>query len=137
MIRLVTGIATKPSLSGNMFPNIKTFENRRSNFSGNLRTVALKLLELTRILSPNLSNYSYLLKFCTVWGSFVIIGDPRSTAGLLFPSRCLHGTILPTLYSMVLDWRVSRAEPNVFICLSCSLSFCLLLFSLSLLTFCR
>ena len=45
----------------NMFPNIKTCENRCSNFSENLRIVALKLLELTRFLSPNLSIYSYLL----------------------------------------------------------------------------
>ena len=31
MIRLVTGIATKPWLSGNMLPNIKTCENRWAN----------------------------------------------------------------------------------------------------------
>ena len=34
-------------------------ENGRSNIAKNLRIVALKLLELTR-LSPNLSIYSYL-----------------------------------------------------------------------------
>ena len=56
MIRLVTGIATKPRLSGNMLPNIKTCENGWSNFSGNLRIVALKLLELTRFLSPKSIN---------------------------------------------------------------------------------
>ena len=32
--------------------NIKTCENRRSNFSENLRTVQLKLVEITRFLSP-------------------------------------------------------------------------------------
>ena len=30
--------------------------------------VALKLLELTRFLSPNRSIFNYLLKFCTVLG---------------------------------------------------------------------
>ena len=47
-----------------MFPNIKTCENGWSNFSENLRLVALKLIELTRLLSQNLSIYSYLLSFC-------------------------------------------------------------------------
>ena len=30
---------------------------------------------------------------------------------LLFPSQCLCGTIFLTLYSIVWDWRVSRAGP--------------------------
>ena len=34
---------------------------------------------------------------------------PRSTIGVLFPSQCLSGTILLTLYLMVWDWQVSRA----------------------------
>ena len=37
--------------------------------------------------------------------------EPCSTAGLLFPSRCPSGTILLTAYSMVWDWRVSKARP--------------------------
>ena len=37
--------------------------------------------------------------------------EPCRTAELLFPSRCLSGTILLTLYSMMWDWRVSRAGP--------------------------
>ena len=37
-----------------------------------------------------------------------------STAGLLFPSQCPSGTILQTPYSMVWDWRVSRAGPMLF-----------------------
>ena len=57
LIQLLTGIATKPWLSGNMVPNIKTSENERSNFSENLRVIALKLLELTRFASLNLSIY--------------------------------------------------------------------------------
>ena len=39
-----------------------------------------------------------------------------SKAGLLFPSRCPSGTVLLTPYSMVWDWRVSRAGR-----LSCSI----------------
>ena len=40
--------------------------------------------------------------------------EPRSTAGLLFPSLCPSGTILLTQYSMLWDWRVSRAGPMLF-----------------------
>ena len=54
-------------------------------------------------------------------------------AGLLFPSHYLSGTIWLTPYSMVWDWRVSRASPMPFCWPSCSLLFCLQLFSLSLL----
>ena len=40
-----------------------------------------------------------------------LAAEPCSTAGLLFPSRCPSGTILLTPYSMVWDWRISRAGP--------------------------
>ena len=40
-----------------------------------------------------------------------LVAEPCSTAGLLFPSQCPSGTILLTPYSMVWDWRVSRAGP--------------------------
>ena len=40
--------------------------------------------------------------------------EPRSTAGLSFPSRCPSGTILLTPCSMEWDWRVSRAGPILF-----------------------
>ena len=43
-----------------------------------------------------------------------LAAEPCSTAGLLFPTRCLSGTILLTPYSMVWDWRVSRAGPMFF-----------------------
>ena len=43
-----------------------------------------------------------------------LAAEPRSTAGLLFHSRCPSGTILLTPYSMVRDWWVSRAEPMFF-----------------------
>ena len=48
-----------------------------------------------------------------------LAAEPCSTARLLFSSRCPSGTILLTLYSMVWDWRVSRAGQCFFICLSC------------------
>ena len=40
--------------------------------------------------------------------------EPRSTAGLLFPSRCPSGTILLTQYSMVWDLWISRAGQMIF-----------------------
>ena len=39
-----------------------------------------------------------------------LAAELRSTAGFVFPSRCPCGMILLTPYSMVWDWRVSRAE---------------------------
>ena len=60
--------------------------------------------------------------------------EPRITAGLLFPSQCLSGTILLTPYSMVWDWRVSRVGPMLFIGQSCSIpTIVFYYFSLSLL----
>ena len=58
---LVTGSAIKLWLSGNMLPNIKTCKKILSNFSQNLRIMALKLIEFTQFLSPNLSIYINLL----------------------------------------------------------------------------
>ena len=40
-----------------------------------------------------------------------LAAEPCSTAGLLFSCRCPSGTILLALFSMVWDWRVSRAGP--------------------------
>ena len=42
-----------------------------------------------------------------------LAAEPCSTTGLLFLSRCPSGTILLTPFSMVWDWRVSRAGPMV------------------------
>ena len=58
--------------------------------------------------------------------------EPRSIAGLLFPSQYLSGTIWLTKYSMMWDWRGSREGPMPFCWPSCSLLFCPQLFSLSL-----
>ena len=44
-----------------------------------------------------------------------LAAERRSTAGLLFPSLCPSGTILLAPFSMVWDWRVSRAGP-VLLC---------------------
>ena len=76
----------------------------------------------------------------TLWshiGSLMrlLAAEPRSIAGLLFPLQYLCGTILVTPYSMVWNWRVSKAGPMSLYWPSCSLPFCLLLFSLSLLSF--
>ena len=43
-----------------------------------------------------------------------LAAEPRSTAGHLFPTHCPSGTNLLTPYSMVWDWRVSRAGPMLF-----------------------
>ena len=43
-----------------------------------------------------------------------LAAEPRSKAGLLFPSRCPSGTILLTPIFDVWDWRVSRAGPMLF-----------------------
>ena len=61
--------------------------------------------------------------------------EPRSTAGRLLPCQYLCGTIFVTPYSMVWDWRVSRAEPMHFYWPCNWLHFCLLLLCLSLLSF--
>ena len=65
----------------------------------------------------------------------LLAAEPRSIAGLLFPCQYLCGTILVTPCSMVWDWRVSRAGPMHFYWPCYSLTFYLLLFSLSFLSF--
>ena len=44
----------------------------------------------------------------------LLAAEPRNTAGLLIPTQCLCGTILPTLYPMVWDWQVSRVVLMLF-----------------------
>ena len=63
--------------------------------------------------------------------------EPRSSAGLLFPSQYLSGMIWLTAYSMVWDWQVSRAGLMPSCWPSTSLFFCLQPFSLSLFFFYR
>ena len=65
----------------------------------------------------------------------LLAAEPRCIAGILFPCQYQCATILATPCSMVRDWWVSRAGPMPFYWLSSSLTFCLLLFSLSLFSF--
>ena len=65
----------------------------------------------------------------------LLSAEPRSIARLIFPCQYLCITISVTPYSMMLDWRVSRAGPMPFYWPSCSLSFCLRLIYLSLISF--
>ena len=65
----------------------------------------------------------------------LLAAEPRSIAGPLFKFQYLCATILVTPYSMVWDWRVSIAGPMSFYWPRCLLPFCLLMFSLSLLSF--
>ena len=51
-----------------------------------------------------------------------LAAEPRITVGVLFPSRRPSGTILLTQYSMVWDWRVSRAGPMLFLLTEAALS---------------
>ena len=55
-------------------------------------------VRISRVLSPHIGILKRL-----------VTAEPRSTAGSLFPSQCPSGSIFLTLYSMVWDWRVSRA----------------------------
>ena len=64
-----------------------------------------------------------------------LAAEPCSTAGLLFPFRCPSGTILLAPFSMVWDWRVSRAGPMLLYWHKLLYPYySLLLFSLSLLS---
>ena len=57
LLDFVTVRGMKPWRSVNSLPNTKTCRNERWNFSDNFRMVVLKLLVLTRFLSPNISIY--------------------------------------------------------------------------------
>ena len=73
MFDFVTGTASKSWPSSNMLQNIKTCENVGSNFSENLKIVALKFVEITRLLSPksiNLQLFTWILHYVR---GFVVI----------------------------------------------------------------
>ena len=79
--------------------------------SGVTRCTLLMVLYLDRMCQCGL--------YAVLWshiGSLMhlLAAEPRSTAGLLFPSQCPFGTILLTLYSIVWDRLVSRAGPMFF-----------------------
>ena len=76
--------------------------------SGVTRCTLLMVLYLDRICQYGLP--------AVLWshiGTFMhrLAAESCSTAGFLFPFRCSSGTILLTPFSMVWDWRVSRAGP--------------------------
>ena len=92
----------------------------------------------------NTMHHLYLCRTCqcglraVLWWHIGILmrlldSEPRRTAGLSLPSHCLCGKILLTLYSMVWDWRVWRADPMLFY----FSPFLSSTFSLSLLSFYR
>ena len=58
----------------------------------------------------------------------LLAAELRITAGPLLPDHCPCGTIMLTLYSMVWDWRVSRAGPMLFYLPCSTIQLCLLLF---------
>ena len=64
-IQLVTGIAMKLWLWGNMLSNIKTWE-KRWNYSKKLRIVASKLLELTILMTKSINLKFFILILCSV-----------------------------------------------------------------------
>ena len=79
--------------------------------SGVIRCTLLMVLSLDRMCQHGLhavlrSHISTLMHR--------LASEPCSIAGLLLPSLCPSGLILLTPYSMVWDWRVSRALPMLF-----------------------
>ena len=79
--------------------------------SGVTRCTLLMVLFLDRKCQCGLqamlwSHINTLMRF--------LVAEPRSTAGLIFPSQCPSGTILLTPHSMVWDCRVSRAGLMIF-----------------------
>ena len=62
--------------------------------------------------------------------------EPRSTAGLLFPSQCPSGTISLTPYLMVWDWRVSRDGTMFFYFPKLLYPYCSLLLFFTFSSFC-
>ena len=79
--------------------------------SGLTRCSLIKVLYLDCMCQCGLHDVLWSHICILMWR---LAAEPRSTEGLLFPSLCPSGTILLTLYSMVWDWRVSRALPMLF-----------------------
>ena len=73
MIWLVTGIATKPRLSGNMSPNIKTYKNGWSNFSEILSNAVLKFLELRAENKVPAENNFFIIRFYAIMHRTTIV----------------------------------------------------------------
>ena len=78
--------------------------------SGVTRFTLLMVLYLDRMCQ---CGYTRCSGRTSVHICIALAAEPCSTAGLLFSSRCPSGTILLTPFSMVWDWRVSRAGPMI------------------------
>ena len=63
MFDLLTGTATKPWLSGNMLPNIKTCENGCSNFPRKFENRGTKI---ARVNSIPITKFIYLKLFTII-----------------------------------------------------------------------
>ena len=70
LLQLITGITTVSQET--CYQILKHAKMDGQIFSENLRIVALKLLELTRFLTPNISIYFHFVRY---WGSVVIGGN--------------------------------------------------------------
>ena len=97
----------------------------------------------TLLTVPYLGHMCYCRLDSVLWSHIgtpmrLLAEKPSSTAGCLFLCQYRCGTILVTQYLRVCNWLVSRAGALPFKRREpwCSLLFCLLLFSLSLLSFC-
>ena len=80
----------------------------------NIRCNPMHLLKM-----PYLHRMSHRRLHAVPWLNIGVLmrspaAEPRSTAGLLFPSQCPSGTFLLISYSIVWDWRVSRWGPMFF-----------------------
>ena len=78
--------------------------------SGVTRCTLLMMLSLYPICQRGLHAVLWL-HIGTLMHSLAAV--PCSTVGLLFPFQCPSGTILLAPFSMVWDWRVSRAGPTL------------------------
>ena len=90
LIQLVTGIATKPWLSRNMLPNIKTWENELSNFSENLRIVALNC-------SSSLDTYHQIYHVTVIYFNFVLCLGPLLSKEI-FSAQSIHREVYGITY---------------------------------------
>ena len=83
------------------------------------QSVAVLCMLYTRLMMRYLNRMCQCGLYVVAWSHIGILirhlaAEHRSAAGLFFLSQCPSRTILLTPYSMVWDWRVSRAEPMLF-----------------------
>ena len=79
--------------------------------------ITLSFLDVSKRFKLKLMSAKFLLLLISRNELFLTIysmAELRRTTGLLFPSQCLCGTILLTLYLMVLDPQIPRAGSMFF-----------------------